>query len=1026
MNPPNVFISYAREDAPRATRLDKHLHPLVIEGMISVWFDEKIKPGEEWRPVIENAMRDTDVALFVVTVDFIASEFCQNVEVPYLLQKRDSGEMLAVSIIADHCNWQAVKWIAQTNVLPPGGRAVTARRQHSQAWTEVSHELRKLIEGTFQTKKGSPSRVATRSTPATSSTHSLELLLAELPGAANELFGREEDLTFLDDALRDPDIAIVTLVGFGGVGKSALVRHWLTHNVRSGNFRFIGCSFYSQGTHEQAGSSDQFLVEALRNLGDPEPDRGLLSMRARRLAKMIGDKPTILVLDGLEPLQFGLGVKDREGHLKDEGIRELLAGLTGLIHKPGRSLCVVTTRVPLMDPVLQSPHLVERSLDVLPPAAAVQLLRSRGIKGSSEALKEAAAHLGHHALALVLAAEYLDTFKKGRVTEVEHIPLIGTQTSRARHANSVMAAYVHALERDGNLLDLEILHLLGLFDRPAAWEWLGALRSEPVIEGVTAQLTKASDREVWESLSRLRQWELVLNPQSPSDTNIDAHPLVREYFGERLRELNPRGWRKAHERLYEHFRENAEPLPDTLAGMAPLMLAVAHGCKAGRYRDALHEVYLPRIMRREQLYAAQQLGAMASLLSVLMQFFVPGDWRHPVTSPEAPEQGLGIVDQIIVLSHAGMCLTALRGYAAPEVEQCYAAARDLCLDLGETRELFIALYGLWRFYLVRGEAKQTQNVAKWLYTLSQRLPGVEAAAERVMCTTYFYEGDMALAAEHGRKGVSLPRPPETMKREAVLFLNEPGISCLWYWGMSLWFLGDADAARKLIDDSVSRSRELGHAHTLALSLMYDAMLSQLCSDAPATLTTAAELMTLCADEGFSLWRIAGEVLHGWARTQLGEKDAGTEQLKAAMLAWAGKGAKLFRVYCLAMLADIHRESGRIAQGLEALEEGRQLAAYGEGWWEAEVYRLKGELLLLADQPDEAGSEKAFLEARAIARRQHAIALELRAAMSRGALLHSKGKGAEAAEIVESLYARFNSGFDTADMKEAKSLVREWK
>jgi predicted ATPase len=312
-----------------------------------------------------------------------------------------------------------------------------------------------------------------------------------------------------------------------------------------------------------------------------------------------------------------------------------------------------------------------------------------------------------------------------------------------------------------------------------------------------------------------------------------------------------------------------------------------------------------------------------------------------------------------------------------------------------------------------------------LYALSKVLSNVDAVAERVMCATYFHDSDMLLAAKHGERGATLPRRPETLKHDAVVFTVEPGISCRWYWGQSLWFMGDADGARAIIDDAVARSRELGHAHTLSLSLMYDAMLSQYCGDATSTLTTAAELMTLCADEGFSLWRIAGEMLHGWARTRLGEEDEGVAQLKAAMITWDSKGAKRLRVYCLAMLAEIYRDRGQIAEALEAVEEGCRLGAYNEKWWEAEVYRLKGELLLLKDKRDEAAAELAFLNAGAIAQRQNAIAFELRAAMSRGALLHHQGKGADAVAIVESLYARFRSGFDTSDLKKARSLIREW-
>lgn len=1018
-----LFISYSHADEAHAKRIQIHLDPLRRDGTISFWYDRCIEPGEDWRSVIESEMENADVGLLLVTPHFLASEFCQSVEVPHLLVKSEQEGILIIPVIIDYCDWNSVEWLSRINVLPRDGKPVTAFRPQSKAWTQISQELRKLVR---QVTKKEPAREGlegVREEQRTSDLLSLSRLLEELPGGTDALFGREEDLKFLDEAFQNPETCVVNLVAFGGVGKSAIVRHWLSRRNYQQNVRYIGCSFYSQGTREHAGTSDQFLINALQALGDPEPNQGPLWMRGQRLAELVAAEPTILVLDGLEPLQFGPGVEHREGQLKDVGIRELLAGL---IRNPGLSLCVITSRLSLTDRVLESPHLVQRLLDVLPVQAAKELLRHRGVKGSDEELDRAADYLGRHALALVLAAEYLYTFKGGRVEYIHNIPLINEQIRAGRHAKSVMAAYEHALHRDGSLLDVEILRVIGLFDRPAAWELFNALRQPPAIPGVTDELIRATDQEIWESLSRLRQWSLATLLESGQESSIDAHPLIREYFGELLQTANKDGWRSAHGRLYEHLAQSGRELPETLDEMMPLLMGVVHACKAGRHRDAFESVYLPRIMRGEQLYAAHKLGALGSLLSVLVHFFEAGDWRRPMSSECAEVQGLDTAQQITVLTHAGMCLTAARGYAAPEVEQCYAKARDLCLGVGETRELFVALFGLWRYYLVRGDGQETKKRADRLYNLANTLSdrSISAAGERVMCTSLYYRGENALAAEHAQRGVAL-RQPETMLRDAVLFLNEPSISCLGYWAMSLWHLGDADQALTKIREAVSLSKELSHAHTLTISLLFDAMLSQFCRDAWGTREKAAELIRLCAQEGFSLWQIAGEVLQGWALAVLGREEIGIAQLERGLVNWQKAGATLFRVYWLALLAECYGRWRRPADGIRLLDEGLKLSeANDELWWEADLHRLKGELLLKVGAGRESEAESCFMKAREVARRQRALSLELRATISCSHLWNKLGRRQEARALLTEIYEKFSGGHDTGNLREARILLLE--
>jgi hypothetical protein len=123
------------------------------------------------------------------------------------------------------------------------------------------------------------------------------------------------------------------------------------------------------------------------------------------------------------------------------------------------------------------------------------------------------------------------------------------------------------------------------------------------------------------SCTKLRRARLLAGEDPHDRGHLDAHPLVREYFGEQLRSQRTNAWNECNRRLYSHYRAIAPQLPDSFREMEPLFLAVICGCRAGLFRDALHEIYIPRIQRGNASFAANVLGARGALLSVLAHFF---------------------------------------------------------------------------------------------------------------------------------------------------------------------------------------------------------------------------------------------------------------------------------------------------------------------------------------------------------------------------------------------------------------------
>lgn len=664
-----VFISYSRANEDRKRRLLVHLSALKREGLVSVWDDGCIEAGQLWRKELDKAMSEAEVVLFLVSAEFLASPFCQDVEVPELLRRHREEGVLIIPVLVDYCAWEGIEWLRQFQVLPRNGRPVPAQRPQSEAWTEVIRGLRQRLLADppkTKTRKAAHGPAQARK-PAPLS---LPKLLEAMPGESGELFGREDALGWLDSAYEDPRVGVLALVGFGGVGKSALVRHWLETRFEPAASapRFLGASFYSQGTREHGGSSSQFLVQALEALGEPDRTQD----RGERLAELVAAEPTVLVLDGLEPLQYGPGPRSLEGRLHDSDVRDLLLSLAS---RPGRSLCVVSTRVTLTDEGLQTPSCVQRSVEVLAREDAWQVLASRGVRGSEAELKEAAESLGCHPLALVLAAEYLHTFAEGQVERLREVDLLSEETREGRHAKSVMAAYETALRRDGAPLDLELLGVMGLFDRPTRWHWLQWLAAKPVIRGVTRHLAAADSRELWESISRLRQWGMLAPPESLEKPDLDTHPLIREYFGQMLRRRNPASWRAAHWRMFEGFvkimyeKQSDASVYEKQTLVEAISQAMVHGCAAGRQKEALklYDHNLAGALRYHdvEMFLGMRITSSdrAALVAALSSFF-DKPWERPVSSLRKDEAEWVMNEAAYLLESVGRPIEAAQAMDA--------------------------------------------------------------------------------------------------------------------------------------------------------------------------------------------------------------------------------------------------------------------------------------------------------------------------------------------------------------------------
>ena len=540
-----------------------------------------------------------------------------------------------------------------------------------------------------------------------------DISISRLPITGAHLFGREAELMRLDRAWADPGTHVISLVAWGGVGKSALVNHWLgtmaKENYR-GARRVYGVSFYSQGTKQTAVSADTAMDQALRWFGDPDPTAGSPWDKGERLARLVRQAPTLLVLDGLEPLQSPPGPE--EGRLKDPAlqslVRELAAGNPGL--------CVITTRhrVADIDPLSATTAPVI-DLENLSDVAGAALLRELGVDGPDDDLRQASRAFGGHGLALNLLGTYLHDVCQGDIRRRDEVSLLDSDVEQGGHAKRVMESYENWF---GQGPELAVLRIIGLFDRPADSAAVEAVREAPPIPELTDDLQDLTDAKWRQTLAKLRRAGLLAQHDPDDPDTLDAHPLVREHFGEQLREDHPDAWREGNDRLYEHYKQAAPELPDTLEEMAPLFAAVAHGCAAGRYREALVDVFLRRVDRREA-FIAKKLGAMGAALATLSGFFdIP--WLRPVVDLSESHKGY-------VLSNAGYCLRALGRLAEAAVPML--ASMEAYIAREDWKYAATSAGNLSQIYLTIGDLGQALEIAQ------QSVDFVDKSGDAFQCTS---------------------------------------------------------------------------------------------------------------------------------------------------------------------------------------------------------------------------------------------------------------------------------------------------
>lgn len=381
--------------------------------------------------------------------------------------------------------------------------------------------------------------------------------------------------------------------------------------------------------------------------------------------------------------------------------------------------------------------------------------------------------------------------------------------------------------------------------------------------------------------------------------------------------------------------------------------------------------------------------------------------------------------ELALLTTMGPALIVTKGYAAPEVETTYRRALELCQELGDAPQLFSALHGRWFNHYIRAELNVARSLAEQLVdeASGRQDSGLDLAAHRSLGYTLNFLGELQDAQSHFERVITAYNPAI---HGAYAFRHggaDPGCGVLSQSAWTLFALGHPDQAVGQYQHGLTLARELAHPFTETWALTSGAIIHQFRGEPQAAQAHAEAAAAIAEDRAFALYIGWTSVVRGSALFEQGGGAEAIAEMREGIDAIRPTGTGLLMPYWLALLAGAYGRHGQPADGLVVVAEAiGEVAQTGERFWEAELNRLKGELLLECDAANQSEAEACFSSAMEIARTQEAKSWELRAATSLARLWSEHEKQAEAHELLSQTYSWFTEGFDTGDLLAARKVL----
>ena len=504
-------------------------------------------------------------------------------------------------------------------------------------------------------------------------------------------------------------------------------------------------------------------------------------------------------------------------------------------------------------------------------------------------------------------------------------------------------------------------------------------------------------------LGRLVEAELLYQRGlPPASAYMFKHALIQEAaYQSLLRSTRQQHHRRIAAVLAERFPQIAELQPELMAH---------HYTEAGLPAEAIPcwQTAGENAVRRSA--SAEAIAHFEHALALVPSL------------PETPDRAR---QELALLIPLGAVLFGSRGFAAPETERVYARAQVLCDELGDIPEVFPALWGQWGFFNVQGNLPRALEIGERLLAHARRSgdDGLLMEAHHARWPPRIFGGMFVEGLAECEQGIAL-YSPERHRSLAFLYGGHDARICGHsFAALALWALGHPQRALVQSEQTLALARELAHPHTEATARVYIALFHFYRGDLEAARAVAEACQALDAEFGFPQWGGMATVIRGAARAALGEGEAGLAEMRRGLADWRSTGAGLQIPTFMGLIADAQLRQGDVRGGLRSVDEGLARAdLHGERFVEAELHRLRGELLVAGTTPDLAGAETCFQRAIDLARRQGARSWELRAASSLARLWQRRGRGPAARQLVADVMAAFTEGFDTRDLLAAGELL----
>ncbi len=517
-----------------------------------------------------------------------------------------------------------------------------------------------------------------------------------------------------------------------------------------------------------------------------------------------------------------------------------------------------------------------------------------------------------------------------------------------------------------------------------------------------------------QSLQQLVEAELVFQSGVPPQARyLFKHALVQDTaYQSLLKSRRQQLHQQVAQVLVEQFVETVESQPELVAH---------HYTEAGLIEQAIPYWQQAGQRASQRSANAEAVNHLTTGLALLK------------TLPDTPER---MQQELSLQLTLGALRIATHGFASPEVEHAFHRARELCEQTSDKMQIFPVLCGLMHYHSMRAEHQKARELAEEVFRIAREAqdPELLIEAHHVQGNTRVWTGEYPEALAHVEQGITL-YDPQWHRAHALRYGQDPGVACRLHAMQVLWLLGYPDQALTRAQEALVLVQGLSHANSVAYGLAAIAQIHHLRREWPALQERAEVCIAFATEFGLPYFVAQLSIMLGSALAGQGCHEEDITKMRQGLAAQRATGGQGLLQYWLALQLEAYIETGQFEEGWTVLEEALTIRpTYGDRYWEEEVYRLNGELLLAETRSNpeaqdsqrraeiEVEAEACFQHAIETAREQKTKSLELRATTSLARLWQQQGKQKEAHQMLSEIYNWFTEGFDTKDLQEAKALL----